>query len=525
MSKKAQAKPRKLIILMVAIIVLQVIAALCFCNAKKGFHYDENYSYYSSNVTAGLRLPDNGWMKGSDIRDEFRVTEGMTFNYSVVKTMQSFDVHPPLYYYVLHTVCSFTPGIYSKWQGLAINIVFYVIFLVLLGIIAWDISDKDSKVALSVVLLAGFSPAVISGVTFIRMYMMLTALCMLSILIHLEAIREPVKIGWRFYLAVLATTLTGFMTHYYYAVFLFFEASFVCIYLWIKREHRKKSYIYAISVLTGMVLEVVHFPSTASHILKGYRGTEAIGAFLDAGNIAFRASLFVGLLDEYVLPGCFYILLLICVLAAVTCTGLKRRAIKDIRVIFLLYVTLGYFIVVLKTALTNAEEAIRYELPVYGLIILLLTMGIMKLLPLCVRWREVEKVATGVVLIAIICQIYTLIQGKVLFLYTEDEADIKWAAEHSEDCVVYVYNPVNQWMIWDAAPELMEYKEIYFVRADIAEDAVIDSGVKEAGEIWMYSSRSDEAEICAEKIIDECEYIDSRELTRELLYADLYRCR
>ena len=30
--------------------------------------------------------------------------------YDMVKIMQSYDVHPPLYYMILHTVCSLFPG-------------------------------------------------------------------------------------------------------------------------------------------------------------------------------------------------------------------------------------------------------------------------------------------------------------------------------------------------------------------------------------------------------------------------------
>ena len=38
-------------IMLIITIVLQLAVALCFCVQKQGFHYDENYSYYSSNVT------------------------------------------------------------------------------------------------------------------------------------------------------------------------------------------------------------------------------------------------------------------------------------------------------------------------------------------------------------------------------------------------------------------------------------------------------------------------------------------
>ena len=35
------------------IIVISMIIAVLFCIKKQGFHYDENYSYYSTNVTYG----------------------------------------------------------------------------------------------------------------------------------------------------------------------------------------------------------------------------------------------------------------------------------------------------------------------------------------------------------------------------------------------------------------------------------------------------------------------------------------
>ncbi|MFR3249822.1 MAG: hypothetical protein ACLTQL_01595 [Eisenbergiella sp.] len=43
---------------------------------KTGFHYDEYYSYYSSNVTIGLVPTDREWKPGSEIYNEFAVLPG-----------------------------------------------------------------------------------------------------------------------------------------------------------------------------------------------------------------------------------------------------------------------------------------------------------------------------------------------------------------------------------------------------------------------------------------------------------------
>ena len=118
-------KNRKVYLILFMILMLQVIAAFCFCEKKTGFHYDEYYSYYSSNVTYGLVPTDREWKPQAEIVSEFVVDEGERFTFSTVARMQSYDVHPPFYYILLHAVCSLTPGIFTKWSALALNMALF----------------------------------------------------------------------------------------------------------------------------------------------------------------------------------------------------------------------------------------------------------------------------------------------------------------------------------------------------------------------------------------------------------------
>ena len=59
--------------------------------------------------------------------DYFTVQRGHEFDYATVWKNQSEDVHPPLYYVFVHTISSFFPGSFSKWFGLAVNILFYIL--------------------------------------------------------------------------------------------------------------------------------------------------------------------------------------------------------------------------------------------------------------------------------------------------------------------------------------------------------------------------------------------------------------
>ena len=142
---KKTGKERRLFWLFGILLVLQVIAALCFCMKKTGFHYDEYYSYYSSNVTMGLVPTDREWKPGSEIYNEFAVLPGEQFDFGTVVRMQTYDVHPPFYYLLLHGVCSLTPGIFSKWSGLALNLFFFIGSWMLLALLAWRMAGAGRE--------------------------------------------------------------------------------------------------------------------------------------------------------------------------------------------------------------------------------------------------------------------------------------------------------------------------------------------------------------------------------------------
>ena len=108
------------------LLLLQLLLLIYYGSRKSGFHEDEFYSYYSTNKTAGLFVNDREWIDRDSYRNEFVVLPGEQFRYGIVKQMQSWDVHPPLYYYILHTVCSLFPGVFSKWLGIAVNLTAFV---------------------------------------------------------------------------------------------------------------------------------------------------------------------------------------------------------------------------------------------------------------------------------------------------------------------------------------------------------------------------------------------------------------
>ena len=109
--RKSSGKKTKYVVCFTVLWLLQMAAAFWFCTQKQGFHEDEFYTYYSTARTNGFYVEDGKWMDSETYRKEFVVLPGERFQYGLVKQVQSWDVHPPMYYWVFHTAASLVPGV------------------------------------------------------------------------------------------------------------------------------------------------------------------------------------------------------------------------------------------------------------------------------------------------------------------------------------------------------------------------------------------------------------------------------
>lgn len=543
-------KDIKFNILMWCVIILGMVVACIFCAQKQGFHYDEYYSYYSTNITGGSHVYDREWRVGEDIRNEFMALQGDSLNLGMVKLNQSFDVHPPLYYFCLRIVSVLSKGVFSKWQGLAINLIFYFVCLILL----WKISDifgnGNKYINLFTMLMFVLSPGYLSTVTFIRMYVMLTAICFGVLLLTMKAMQKDRWDWLHVFIPSAVLSFAGFMTHYYFMIFMFFLAAYTCIYLVIRKETRIKAFIYGGSVCAGMVAAVLYYPACISHIFSGYRGKEATEAFADMSNTVSRISFFVQILNDYTFSGMFFILVLVIILLYMLYsyrnkTANRRNVIAKEQeevngnipveaaesankagnekavAALLVFVTICYFLIVCKTGMmpSNPPEALRYECPAYGLIILIVVWAIFKLFE---KVTKIIYIPMAIMAIAVLFQIRGLCSDKVFFVYKDAPANVAWAADNGADDIVYIFNPQNEWMVWNDSSELMEYKNIYFIDANDT-DPVDEQAITQMNEIYVYSCRSDNTDAIIQNMINANDNLNAYEKVSERLLIDIYK--
>lgn len=161
---------------------------------KENYHIDENYSYILSNFQKVDEVLKGGivwdqWITPEDWNEFVSVQDGGQFDYATVYFNNTVDAHPPLFYWCLHTVCSFFPNSFNMWFGLGLNFVFYLLSLVVLYFISRRVI-KNQWLALLPILLWGLSPLASDTAMFIRMYSLLTLLTLLSVLMHLKLYQD-----------------------------------------------------------------------------------------------------------------------------------------------------------------------------------------------------------------------------------------------------------------------------------------------------------------------------------------------
>lgn len=158
------------------ILALLIIVMFIFINEKEGFHEDEIFSYGSSNYKYDNVYQQFGksdcinrflsekiinknpiqmiknfkyyyidhkdeknaciqeiqkddhpiWRSSEEAKEYVTIGKEDILNYAMVYYNQSRDIHPPLFYFVVHTVSIFFYGIFSKYIIFIVNLGFFI---------------------------------------------------------------------------------------------------------------------------------------------------------------------------------------------------------------------------------------------------------------------------------------------------------------------------------------------------------------------------------------------------------------
>lgn len=432
-------KNRIIIALLILTIILQVALRIQYGNEKPYLHIDESYSYGLMNYDkVDIMNNDdfyNNWHTDKYYEDYLTISKEETTDFTPVYENQKNDVHPPLFYLLLRIARSSTIDSFSKWTGIGLNIIIFVISSIMIYLVANKVF-KNKLYAVLVVLINGFTLASIDTTIFIRMYA-LNALNLL-IIAYLHIInynKQELKIKD---LAVMSIfIILGSLTHYHYLVFLFI-LYIIYIAKFIRWKNFKNAIKYTVMMAISAIISLCIFPYSFVHMFMGYRGQEAISNLEKIGTMWNSLGQYLAILNNHVFNGILILILaIIAVIAIVKIVKNKKITISFTNKEFLLAFvpTIMYFTII---GLIAPYQETRYIMPICPLLVICMIY----IIKVVLEKVFTQKTVFNIISVIFIIMLFTprIFNIDLMYFY-KDKTDIVQTIEEKQDLpTLYIFN-------------------------------------------------------------------------------------
>ena len=469
------------IVQVIVAIIITCVLMFIFIGQKQGWHEDEIFSYGSSNykydnllqrysykdtlnqVMDELVTDDNilktavnfvyyyffnseefdavyqekrqyeepEWKTPEDVEEYLTVSSDEIFSYWSVYYNQSRDVHPPLFYFLVHLVSSLALGQFSKYIIFSINLIFYIGTCIFIRKIM-KLFNKDYLSGITI-LLYGLSMGAISIVMFQRMYAMLIFFAMCYSYLTLKICKNNYEIDKKTKRWLTITIVLGFLTQYYFCIYVVFVAIVMMLVMLKQKNYASlKSYLWC--HIKAAIIGIVLFPASIYHIFftgraggSGESYISCIKQFLEFIFYAFSVPNILG----YILT------VIIAILFIIKLCKAKR---KDIVAVIGIPVIL-YFLVIAKISPYIEIRYISLVFPIIAIAIVFMLISIVK--QICKYFKKSKKIEKWaqiitVLTITIFVSVYGLICSEPKFLYKDYAQRLEIAEEYKELKLVYV---------------------------------------------------------------------------------------
>lgn len=432
-------KDKIIIMLLILTIILQVALRIQYGKEKPYLHIDEGYSYGLMNYDKIDIMNNedfyNNWHQDKYYEDYLTISREEAKDLTPVYENQKNDVHPPLFYLLLRVAASFTIDSFSKWTGIGLNIIIFVITSIMIYLIANKIF-KNKLYAVLVVLVNGFTLAAIDSTIFIRMY----ALNALNLLIisYLHIVnynKQELKLKDLCIMSVFI--ILGSLTHYHYLVFLFI---LYVIYMikFIKNKNIKNAVKYTSMMVVSAIISLCIFPYSFVHMFMGYRGQEAISSLQKLSSMWTSLGGYLGILNNYVFNGLF-IVILASIFIIVATKLIKNKkitiAVKNRELILISIPTIIYFIII---GLISPYIETRYIMPICPLLVITVIYGLKVVLE-----KVVAKKTTFIILNCLfIIMLFTpqIFNIELMYFYKDKTDIVEYIEENQDIPTLYIFN-------------------------------------------------------------------------------------
>ena len=498
---------KKVIITLIVICVLQLALSVFFGSKKNYLFFDEVFSYPAANCLyeEDAVFAENEWMNEKWFDNFMSADAGHRFDYSIPYENQKRDVHPPLFYFLLHTTSSMIPEQFSYWSGLSVNIVLYLASAVLLYLLVKEIF-KSKINGLLLAFLYAVSFGGLNTMVYIRMYMLLTFMTLLHAYVYLKYFEKD-KIGMKDGVLLGITLVGGVLSQYYFLFIAFFFGVWYCIRFILKKQYQNLLR-YLLTVFVSAGISLLLWPHMLEHLFFGGRGEETKGNLLSFDGYAEGLREMFRIMNNDMFTKLLPVIFVGILLLFVLCLKYKRLNVKQWNSQFfaILFVTMGYFLLVTKAAPYQVD---RYVMPIYPLVYLLVAGTCYSLLEKLVP----RKLAVILCIMGFggLSAVHIAVSG-IPYTYEKNVDNIERRAivEEYRDCYALYISDDSSTHFFDAVQMLKEYQGFYYANdlaniAEVKEDMELLSDEKNLI-VYVKNKRSqNEANVFIQNVFPECE--------------------
>lgn len=476
------------------------------------------------------------WITAEQFKDYITTDSRDNFNYLSVYFNVKDDNHPPLHFMALHTVSSIFRGKISPWMGCSINLVLILGICVLLMKICREFLFQDKEPGIAVCILYACSMAGIATLLLIRMYAMLTFFCMAALYLHMKKRKTGQwKSGNKLLMLV---TVCGFLTQYYFVIFMLFLAGVTAVYLW--RTEKKNLFYYIRSMGISALLGLCIFPFSILDVLYSERGVESVqnlgGGFSGFGERLYN---FWEIIFKQVLGGAAGAgIFLITAVAGLVCLGVvklgqdrelakvkkvereKARRLKGTlawEYTMIGVPCVGYFLVVVKIAPYYAD---RYLMPVFPLMALLMGVVLRKSLDILGKYLKAfgrRGVLTAFAVLLVLPNLWTI---KPDYWYQGYGLQEYMAGQYKDKACLCVYDGVGY---YQNLMEFTNYKKTLLVTEEELYSRSPDEVLETEQEIVVLMKRNIDQTAVREYLAKEYGYAPAQDMMRATVHGDVIR--
>ena len=442
--------------IIVIVLVILMCGIIFFYETKKvGFHEDEGYSIASAvNPTNGLMeayeagVDGPVWKTRDFVRDYVTLAPENIFNFWALYHNQAGDNHPPLFYTLVHFSTLLFGGQFTKYSAFVVNIIAFALSCFVIRRIL-KVLNKDN-LTIPILIFYGLSMGTMSMVIFQRMYMLLTFFILLYFYYSIRIYLNKFELSKELLIKLGFTTVLGFLTQYYFAIYAFLIFAIMAIGM-IKKKMYKNAEKYLGFHAIYAVIGILLFVPCIYHLFFTDRGLK---------NLA-NSAYFEHLID-YVKHFAYAFsindnMILICSVLLVFLAGIIywfKKSDKKLVVLLTTVPSVIYFFLVVK--LTSFQE-LRYIMPVIPFV----SLSVFFILDRLLQFKYKNIVIT---VIAIVLVVNGMIFSKPKFLYEEYAQCLEIAEENKDKSFVYIYD--NFFNHMQSIPEMMIYEKTLIVNVN-----------------------------------------------------------